>query len=378
MSQRDLRVAAAAARKAFANVQTVYLLHGPDELELEAVVRALKDRVVDASFAEFDSERLNANGTTPDVILALASLAPFASERRLVVVTGAEAFRRRERQRDADELANGLARLGSAACLAFLCLDVADRARTKTVISARFDAAVREHGAVVEVPAPTEDALKEWIDAEAAEWGQSVAPDAAQRLVELTKGDRRRLQHDLHKALCHAGDRQQVTLRDVEEIAAHDPEDVAFRLVDAMGWRRTTEALRLLDELLRFEQRVPSAAGRLLSLIGRQMRLIWQARELAELGYTPSDVRNLPADVAEDLPSDANIVALAWKCRDLFAMAKGWTREDVRAAFDAIVRCDLANKGGGTGGEDVAGNLRVLAARLCGASSAREEEARTR
>ncbi|HSV74998.1 MAG TPA: DNA polymerase III subunit delta [Chthonomonadales bacterium] len=368
MSRNDRRITAAGARKAFAAVERIYLFHGTDEIEMEAVVRSLRDRVVDASFADFDSEYLDATSATPDAILAAAGLAPLASERRLVVVRSSDALRRRERQRDADALAAGLRRVGPATCLAFVCLDAPERTRSKTVIGARFDAEVREHGAVAEVPALGEEALLEWIGAEAAQWGQAVAPNAAKRLAQLAAGDRRRLMHDVHKALCHAGDRTTASLEDVEAVAAHDPDDVAFRLVDAIGRRRVVDAMRLLDELLRFEQRVQPAAGRLLSLVGRQMRLLWQASELAALGYRPSDVRNLPPEVVAELPTEGSIVSLHWKCHDIFAMAKGWTGAELQEAFDAILRCDLANKGGGTGGADVAGNLRVLLVRLCSTS----------
>ena len=155
---------------------------------------------------------------------------------------------------------------------------------------------------------------------------------------------------------------------DVEAVCSYDAEDVMFKLVDAVSQKNADRALRLLQEVLRYDTKPQGVAGRLLSLLNRQVRLLWQARELMERRIESQAVRNLPADASAELPAEGAITQMAWKAGDLFRMARGWSRTSLLRAFDLLLSCDLANKGGEEGTGEVVTNLELLIARLCSAS----------
>src|SRR5205085_11289122 len=98
----------------------------------------------------------------------------------------------------------------------------------------------------------------------------------------------------------------------------------------------------------RYDPKPQAVAGKLLALLARQYRMLWQAKYLAERRVSPREVRSLPPDIAAELPSESSIAALAFKAADLFALARTYTWPELTRALERLLLCDLANKGGVT------------------------------
>lgn len=362
----DIAFSKGAAKALFNPVQRVYLLYGEEDRQKDEALALLRSAAVDPAFADFDYQVVEAESAPPEEILATAGLAPLGSPCRLVVVRGAEVYRRREKQSEAERLAQGLPALGAASCLALRVAAAEDeKSRGKTILTARLDAAVRAHGSIIQCRALTEEDLLDWLAGEARTAGKRLHEEAGLRLIQAARGDRMALANELEKAVCYVGDAKEITLAVVEATCSYDAEDVMFKLVDAITQRNADQALRLLRELLRYDTKPQSVAGRLLALLARQYRLIWQAHELGRQRCDPGMVRNLPPELAAELPSEGSITGLAWKARDLFAVARTWDRPALARAFSLLLECDLANKGGGEGSEDVVTNLEILILNLC-------------
>src|SRR5579872_7222754 len=167
-------------------VQPVYLFYGAEDRLKEEAVAALV-----ADFADFDREALNAGSADAPAILAAAGQAPFGSERRLVVVHGLEAWRERGKTAEADRLAEGLARLSGAVCLALVVKAGEEEGRRKTIVTAKLDAAVRKLGMVVDCQALKGESLMAWVLDRVRREGKRIAPDAAQALVQTVGSEMR-------------------------------------------------------------------------------------------------------------------------------------------------------------------------------------------
>src|SRR5436309_10772258 len=146
-----------------------------------------------------------------------------------------------------------------------------------------------------------------------------------------------------------------------------------FTTIDAIVRRQVDRALSLLAELHRYDPKPQAVAGKLLALLARQYRMLWQAKFLAEQRVSPRDVRNLPPELAAELPTESNIAQMAFKASDLFALSKTYTWAALTNALEKLLLCDLANKGGvtddsGSFGSDPAGNLQLLVLELTGAA----------
>lgn len=356
----------AAAKTLFNPLRALYVFYGEDDVQKDEAIALLRTVVVSPDFADFDCETLDADTTTPEEILAAAGMAPFGSSHRLVIVRGAELFRKREKQSDAERLAEGVQRLGKSSCLVLRVAAAEDeKSRGKTLLTAKFDRAAYAVGAVVQCRALSEQGLQDWIEAECGAAGKRIEPAAAARLIQAAHGDRIALQGELEKAVCYIGDGKIITRASVDAVCSFDPEDVMFKLVEVISQRDPDRSLRLLHELLRYDNKPQSVAGKLLALLSRQFRFLWQAHELSRNRIDAAMIKTLPARIADELPSEGSITAMAWKARDLYALARLWDRESLVQAFEALLECDLANKGGQEGSTDVVTNIELLILSLC-------------
>jgi DNA polymerase-3 subunit delta len=214
------------------------------------------------------------------------------------------------------------------------------------------------------------DGLAAWARQYAASAGKDLGLEAARRLTQ-SGGDRSALRNDLDKLVAYVADREAIEMADVVALTAQAPEDVMFRLVDAVSGRRAGDALLLLRRAARYEARDQTLASKLMALLGRQLRLVWQAKELAAAGVAMSGLRALPESIADALPQESSIVSLAWKANALLRDAHLWTRDELTEAFGLLVDTDAANKGEETGSSDVMANLEALIVRLCPAPARR-------
>lgn len=354
----------------------VYMFHGEEDRLKDEAVSALTTRVVDPDFRDFDREALGADNVDAAGILAAAGQAPFGSERRLVIVTGLELWRERGKQSEADKLAEGLGTLSGTSCLALVVQAGSEETRRKTVVSARLDNAVKTHGLLVACNALKGENLADWVVQRFRSEGKRIAPEAVDDLVRTVGSEMRPLEMEIAKLASYVGERETVEARDVSLVVSSSPEDVMFTAIDAICRRQADRALLLLAELHRYDPKPQAVAGKLLSLLARQYRMLWQAKFLAEQRVSPRDVRALPPDLAAELPTESNIAQLAFKAADLFALSRTYTWPALTWALERLLLCDLANKGGvtdetGAYGADPAGNLQLLVLELTGAAQVR-------
>jgi DNA polymerase-3 subunit delta len=136
--------------------------------------------------------------------------------------------------------------------------------------------------------------------------------------------------------------------------------------------RNTDRSLTLLEELHRHESNPHAVAAKLLALLARQYRLLWQAKHLVAKRVNPRDVRSLPEEIAGDLPIDSNIASAGYRAGELFSQSRSYEWSELAGALDLLLRCDLANKGGvteeaGHFGADPTRNLQLLVIELTAA-----------
>ena len=354
-------------------LQRVYAFFGEEDRLKEEAVAALTKHVVEPDFADFDMEALDAGTHTADDILASLAQAPFGSERRFVVVKGMELWRERGKSGDAERLAEGLSRQPDATCLVLVVAAEDEEERRKTAVTTKLDNAVKKFGAMVACRGLKGDALLAWVNGRVKQEGKRIDSGAAEQLIENAGTEMLVLEQEIIKLVCYCGDREMITSRDVGMVVAASPEDVMFTTVEAITKRQTDRALLLLAELHRYDPKPQAVAGKLLALLARQYRMLWQAKYLNEKRINPRDVRSLPPEMAAELPGDSNIAQLAFKAADLFAQSKNYTWEELTGILEKLLLCDLANKGGvtdeiGTFGADPLRNLQLLALELTGAA----------
>jgi DNA polymerase-3 subunit delta len=358
----------------FSTLAPVYLFHGPEDRRKRAALNALIERAVDPEGRDFDLEFFDGDAltTTGEAVLAAVSAMPMFSERRLVVVTDAGRLRDRRHARDAERLAAGLGKLPPRACLAFVAWSEPEgtasdawSGRKRGAVPEKLEAAIRAAGKILLFSAVKPEEAAGFAVAEAAERGKKLPPALAAMLVRATGPDLDRVANEVEKLVQYAGEQPVIGPEDLRALVPAPPDDNIFHLLDAIGDRQGQQALRLLGELL--ESGEPP--WRILTMIARQLRLIWQAKYLLEEGVSLAAAGAAPEEVKALLPADGGILPLLarqpFQASKLARQARAFSWEQLQRGLDRLVKCDAGTKGWESGVDDPVLALELLVLDLC-------------
>ena len=347
----------------------VILLTGVEAARKSAEAERLLREAVDADWADFDAETLDGNTATVDRILAAAGTIPMGVGRRAVLVRDTQQMEPDEQRR----LAEGLGRVPpSGLVLLHTGTPVTEDGKVKraSVVTAELTNAVkRVGGRVIDFALPRADDLPPWLAGAAKRLGKTLAPDALALLAQLPGEDLLRAGSELAKAAAYAGDAPRITAADVEATLSRGPDDVIFKLCDAVGARRSAEALGHLSQLFRGGQRPDAVAPRALVLLARHVRLLAQFKYLAGKGLAGRKAA-LPEDVARLLPAEGAVATLAnprsaWMADRYAAQARNFTGAELTGRLELLLAADLSLKGIEGGGEPPQLILQRLVVALC-------------
>jgi DNA polymerase-3 subunit delta len=280
----------------------VYVLHGEDDQAIAAFLSQLTAKLGDPATAEMNTSRLESKGLTLAALRSACLTAPFLARRRLVILEGyasALSARRGKSSAGEDDEPEDAAEPPAAKkeqlreFLAFL--DEIPPSTAFVLAEKRTLASghpvlkwAEEHPAqsyVRSFVSPKGSALPAWILRRAQTEGGEFTPAAAQLLASVVGDDPHTLAQEILKLLTHAGFSRAVT---PDDVAALTPESAAtsiFEMVDSIGGRDGTRALRLLRKTL--DQGNP---GGVFGMVVRQFRYLLLAREALDSGIPARDL----------------------------------------------------------------------------------------
>jgi len=292
---------------------------------------------------DFDLQTFDASNSGANDWIGSASTAPFLSERRVVVV------RHVLRMEEPPTAADGMT-LSSLPEYALLIL-VADeelgdegRQRKFGTIRKAWEKDVNDVGGFVAPFAVDQKVLPGTIRGDAASLGIGITPGAAQVLAEMTGGSLSRALDELEKLALYVGPEGQIRENDVRSVAIPSREWNVFAMVEAVAAGQAAAALTQLRILIGSANKAEDAAfGRILPMMGRQLRLLWQARLCIEAKVAPSSA---PEHIRAMFPEKASIAAEpSYRQQKLMQAAKGIDLVRIQACFQALGDADARLKG---------------------------------
>jgi DNA polymerase-3 subunit delta len=296
-------------------LKPAYLLTGSDRPKIARALRRLRERIGDDA-----TEHLNArDASAEDVIASCNSMGLFGGE-RLVIVDEVE----RWKAADVKAIAGYLAAPAPATVLALVAEELkSDAALAKAVAKA---------GQVLAYEVPKRK-LPEWVAEQFGRYGAKADSDACRALVEMVGDDLDELQSEIDKlSTWAAGD--QVTLRDVEQMAAGRAETAIFSLTDAWGRRDVAGVLSSAEAIMERSHRPRS--GELMRMIGSMVNHVGRVRRCQRL----ADQGIRPRDAAGQLKMHPFVAEKA------FAQAANFSAEELANAIVRLSELDAAAKGG--------------------------------
>ena len=296
-------------------LKPAYLLTGSDRPKIARALRRLRERIGDDA-----TEHLNAReASAEDVIASCNSMGLFGGE-RLVIVEEAE----RWKAADVKEIAGYLAAPAPATVLALVAEEIkSDAALAK---------AVAKSGQVLAYDVPKRK-LPEWVAEQFGRYGAKADAAACRALVEMVGDNLDELQSEIDKlSTWAAGD--EVTVRDVEQMAAGRAETAIFSLTDAWGRRDVAGVLSSAEAIMERSHRPRS--GELMRMIGSMVSHVGRVRRCQRL----ADQGIRPRDAVGQLKMHPFVAEKA------FAQAANFSADELGYAIVRLSELDAAAKGG--------------------------------
>ena len=131
--------------------------------------------------------------------------------------------------------------------------------------------------------------LHDWVTHTRPPHGYRIAPEALQGLLHEQEPDLQTIAQEIDKLCTYVGERQEITLEDVQEVTHTSRLQSIFALSDALGTRQIGPAFTVVERLL--NQGEPPLV--ILSMMVRHVRLLWSVKQLGQQRQdAPTDGEN--------------------------------------------------------------------------------------
>lgn len=315
----------------------IHLFHGEEEFGKSEAMAVLRRSISDdPSLIDINVTALDGRTVTSDEIRHHCDVPPFLGEYRLVVISDllARLAGSKSKQGDMTTAAASfedwlLRYLPGVAETTHLVL-----AESKSVSARhRVLALVAGLGNLGDVRAFTAPTIKggeltQWVEQRARSKGTRLETGVASDLATFVGPNLRLLDSELDKLALYAAGRP-VAKTDVRLLVPYAQEANIFDMVDALGNRQTSQALRLLAQLYN-EGAHPLY---LLTMIVRQFRILLQVKELVGQGLNKDAVAQRLG--LHSYPAGKGV-----------SQAQRYSEQQLQSIFDRLLDTDVAIKTG--------------------------------
>jgi DNA polymerase-3 subunit delta len=321
---------------------TVVLLYGDDELALEERLAELVGRLGDPATAtinisRFDAARLDLEGFASQLMAA-----PFLSPRRMIVLDlGPATGRRPDVPARVFDLLESMPETSIVVALERVDYEASQRrprnarpgAGGSPPGASAFFRWVQDHpGRAVarQHRSPRGPTFERWAVERARRHGAEIDGRAAALLGEVTAEDTRLADQELRKLADYVNRERPISAADLELLTPFHTETDVFGMVDAIGGRQGSKAMRTMQHLLAEED-----PRYVFTMIVRQFRLLLLARDAVDHGLSPQQVL---AESPHRLPS--------FVADKVGRQALGFSLEQLSEIYRELLALDIASKSG--------------------------------
>lgn len=299
----------------------VYLFYGPNEFRLERALSRIREAVIPETSRDFNLRIFYGDKTEPADIMDTARSFPFMSHSRLIIVRRTESLS----PAALESYIPYLDRPVESTCLIFVS--------SKTDFKRKFYRKVRELGQAVDFKKLSERQVIPWIKKTAKELDLKIEDQACAYLQQLVGNRLMDLHAELEKLSLRYG-KKVVGLEEVRAVAIFSRIYTVFELMDEVSFKRRGESISVLNRLL--EEEGNDGSLKVLGMLNRQIRLLWQAK-------TVSDKGGRAADVSRKIKLPSFLVAR------IVQQSKHWKTDDFERAFHLMYKADGLLKSGAHG-----------------------------
>ena len=293
----------------------VYLLYGEEDYLKRYYCNELKKAILP------DQNTINLavwQGENIDLVQLrdLADTMPFFAAHRLIIVEDSGLFKA-----GGMDLADYLPNMPEETVIIFVEKEVDSRQKLYK--------AAKEIGCLLKCDRQDSQRLTAWAVRRLDRNGKKIQRSAMNVFLERTGDDMYRISNELEKLICYVGERNDITLEDVQAVTTVLSETRIFDMIDALSEKRVEDALRLYDELL-YQRESPVG---ILVMLSRQFTRLLQIKEMRESGLDRAAIGK--ALGLKDFAVRINL-----------RQCENFTRDELRLILERCVRTDEGIKTG--------------------------------
>lgn len=202
------------------------------------------------------------------------------------------------------------------------------------------------HGYICEMNAPDETTIQKFVLTRLKNAGKKISQNTYDELIRREGESMENLSSELEKLIAFVGDKDIITIEDIESICSPHPSDQVFLMIDAALDGNQKKAMELYNDLLTL--RVPAA--KTLALLGRQCNQLYLASTMAGQGQNLiASTLKIPPFAAKKLiqkcgrSSSDRLLKMVEQCVEHEYMVKSGRMEDTLAVERLIVMISMRN-----------------------------------
>jgi len=298
-----------------------YLFYGSNEFLLERVLSRIRETFVPETSRDFNLRIFYGDKTEPADIIDTARSLPFMSDSRLIIVRRTESLS----PAALESYIPYLDRPVESTCLIFIS--------SKTDFKRKFYRKIRELGKAVNFKKLNDRQVIPWIKKTAKELDLNIEDQACAYLQQLVGNRLMDLHAELEKLSLSYG-KKIVGMEEVRAVAIFSRIYTVFELMDEVSFKRCGESISVLNRFL--EEEGNDGFLKVLGMLNRQIRLLWQAK-------TVSDKGGRTADVSRKIKLPPFLVSR------IVQQSTHWKTDDFERAFHLLYKADGLLKSGANG-----------------------------
>ncbi|TCO80063.1 DNA polymerase III subunit delta [Marinisporobacter balticus] len=267
-------------------LDNLYLFYGAEYYLIENTMHKIKEKIIDQEFEALNYQVIDGKETNVDFIIHTCETLPFMGEKRMVLIKDLECFfgkRKNISEEEEKKLLKYMEDLPSTTYVFFVVTQGIDK--RKKIIKK-----VDKYGEVIEFAKLEEKDICKWIEKTFKRYNKQIKNKEISFFLDLTgyldKNSNKNLKdldNEINKLCSYIGDKTSITNKEIELLASKSIENDIFSLVEAIGIKNSDKALSLLnDMLIEGESEI-----KILYMITRQFRYLFQMKLMEKQGYTP-------------------------------------------------------------------------------------------
>ena len=270
----------------------VYIFIGEEDLLKEEALDRLKQECFPSenedsltfnyvSLHGLSAGSLAGESTTSKQVVEEAQQLPFMSPRRLVIVRDAE-------QLIDETLLDYIQNPLKTTCLVLLMRKIDKRLSSYRTLKA--------NAKIVEFNHLRQDDLVKWIQCYVNQYDKTISYNNAGYIANTLENNLSGILQELEKLIAYIGTRNTITIEDIELSISENKIKGSFELTDAIQYKDTSCAIRLVNNLLDQGKSVQEVIGSMRWMLTR----LWQGKELLK-DKRLSTVRHVKRAISEEL-----------------------------------------------------------------------------